>query len=97
MRSRSSKGKKDESDKDRGEDGMGWDGAKAKPRAGMESGQRDSVGQSKADMSRAGLTPSENPQHVCEVGLLHTDEPLSFAFHHHRSLVWKLETSRGQE
>lgn len=91
MRSRSSKGKKDESDKDGGEDGMGWDGAKAKPRAGMESGQ------SKADMSRAGLTPSENPQHVCVVGLLHTDDPLSFAFHHHRSLVWKLQTSRGQE
>lgn len=53
MRNRSSKGKKDESDKDRGEDGMGWDGAKAKPRAGMESGQRDSVGQSSYEQSGA--------------------------------------------
>lgn len=88
MRSRSSKGKKDESDKDGGEDGMGWDGAKAKPRAGMESGQ------SKADMSRAGLTPSENPQHVCVVGLLHTDEPAQLCIS--PSPILSLETSNQQ-
>lgn len=69
---------------------MGWDGAKAKPGARMESGHTRLSGTEQSRNEQSGADTVRNPQHVCVFGLLHTDEPLSFAFHHHRSSLWKL-------
>lgn len=61
MRSRESKKDGTESDKDRGEDGMGWDGAKAKPRARMESGQTRLSGTEQSRYEQSGADTVRKP------------------------------------